>query len=48
MELRFVATEANEAKKITARPIPTLADSGVDLYAAATTGSEGAIWHFDS
>jgi hypothetical protein len=42
MELLFVATERPS------RPIPTLADSGVDLYPAATTIEAGAIWRFAS
>jgi hypothetical protein len=51
MELRFVATEADVAGKIPgipARPVPTLPDSGVELYPAVTTGSAGAIWRFAS
>jgi hypothetical protein len=40
MELRFVATERP------ARPVPTLADSGVLLYPAATTYDAGAVWRF--
>jgi hypothetical protein len=42
MELRFVVTERP------LRPIPTRADSGVDLYPAATTFDAGAIWRFAS
>jgi hypothetical protein len=48
MEMRFVATEADTPSKIPARPVPTLADSRVELFPAATTGSEGAIWRFVS
>jgi hypothetical protein len=42
MELRFVATDRP------ARPIPTIADSGVDLYPAASTCAAGAVWRFAS
>jgi hypothetical protein len=44
MELRFVASEADPCHWIPARPVPTLEDSGVDLYPAATTTFAGAIW----
>jgi hypothetical protein len=43
MELRFVATEAKDQP---GRPVPALADSGVELYPAVTTASEGTIWRF--
>jgi hypothetical protein len=42
MELRFVATDRP------ARPVPTVADSGVELYPAASTCAAGAIWRFAS
>jgi hypothetical protein len=45
MELRFVATAADEYEKIPARSVPTLADSGVELYPAATASQAGVIWH---
>jgi hypothetical protein len=45
MELRFVATETPQYRL--ARPVPTLADSGVELYpATATDDPVGAIWRF--
>jgi hypothetical protein len=44
MELRFVATEADEQSKIPARSVPTLADSGVALYPAVSTPWAGASW----
>jgi hypothetical protein len=44
MELRFIATEANERHRIPARSVPTLADSGVELYPAADTSHCGTIW----
>jgi hypothetical protein len=48
MELRFVATEAIERYHVPARPVPTLADSGVELYPAVATSAAGAIWRFVS
>jgi hypothetical protein len=44
MELRFVATEADQGCEIPMRPIPTVADSGVELYPAVTAGFAGAVW----
>jgi hypothetical protein len=44
MELRFVATEATSS--IPARPIPTLADSGVELYPVVCTGGVVTAWRF--
>jgi hypothetical protein len=44
MELRFVVTEAKG--HIPARPVPTVADSGVELYPAVMTCSVGTIWRF--
>jgi hypothetical protein len=44
MELRFVAMNASLITP--ARPVPTLADSGVEFCLAATTSAEGAIWRF--
>jgi hypothetical protein len=47
MELRFVATETTRYR--VKRPVPTLADSGVELYpATATDDPVGAIWRFAS
>jgi hypothetical protein len=46
MELRFVAIAATIDGRIPAQPVPTLADSGVELYPAASTDCEGAIWRF--
>jgi hypothetical protein len=48
MELRFVATEANQTFNYPARPVPTRADSGVDLYPAVLATTAGAIWRFVS
>jgi hypothetical protein len=48
MELRFVATGANEQMEIPARSVPTLADSGVELYPAIDTSCPGTIWRFAS
>jgi hypothetical protein len=48
MELRFVATEANESNKILARPVPTAADSHVELYPAVSTPLPGTVWRFVS
>jgi hypothetical protein len=44
MELRFVATDAEVG--LPARPVPTLADSGVELHPAAETSYAGATWRF--
>jgi hypothetical protein len=49
MELRFVATEADADRgdghqKVPARPVPTVADSGVELYPAASSYDAGAVW----
>jgi hypothetical protein len=41
MELRFVATA-----DVPARTVPTLADSGVELYPAADSLNDGAVWRF--
>jgi hypothetical protein len=46
MELRFVATEANGDTP--ARTVPTLANSGVELYPAADSLNDGAVWRFAS
>jgi hypothetical protein len=46
MELRFVATEANGDTP--ARTVPTLPNSGVDLYPAADSLNDGAVWRFAS
>jgi hypothetical protein len=46
MELRFVAAAATEI--VPARPIPTLPDSGVELYPVAATDFVGPIWRFAS
>jgi hypothetical protein len=46
MELRFVATEATFI--VPARSVPTLADSGVELYPAAMSDRPGAVWRFAS
>jgi hypothetical protein len=46
MELRFVATQAKVGSIVPARPIPTLADSGVELFPAVNTGHVDAVWRF--
>jgi hypothetical protein len=46
MELRFIATEAKG--RIPARPVPTAADSGVQLYPAVMTSVAGVSWRFAS
>jgi hypothetical protein len=48
MELRFVATDADAKARIPARSIPTLADSGVELYPAAEAGFTNATWRLVS
>jgi hypothetical protein len=48
MELRFVATEANTWYKTPARPVPTLANSGVKLYPAVGTPDANTVWRFVS
>jgi hypothetical protein len=44
MELRFVSTPA--MRRFPARPVPTLADSGVDLYPAVGAMYAGFTWRF--
>jgi hypothetical protein len=38
----------DDDRTIPARPVPTLADSGVELYPAAATHDAGSIWRFAS
>jgi hypothetical protein len=48
MELRFVATPAVAWSGVPPRPIPTRADSGVELYPAVAAVDVGTIWRFVS